>query len=201
MRYGVTGITAFALALLITAGFSQTLSSSELVAALRKGGHVIVTRHTSSPREAPTKQTATADNVNLERQLDETGRSGATAMGRALRDLKIPVGDVLSSPTYRALETAKYAQLANPKTHAEIGDRGQSMQGVTEADGVWLREKAAQPPRSENTIVITHMPNMTRAFPQVTGVADGESLVFRSDGKGGAVLVGRIKIEEWPTLR
>ena len=45
-------------------------------------------------------------------------------MGKALRDLKIPVGEVLSSPTYRALATARLAQLANPQSHAELGDRG-----------------------------------------------------------------------------
>jgi hypothetical protein len=45
------------------------------------------------------------------------------------------------------------------------------------------------------------MPNISRAFPQITGVTDGESLIFRPDGKGGTVLVGRIKIEEWPNLR
>ena len=208
MKTRIAWITAFAmlsgagsLVVMTTLASAQTLSGSALVAALRQGGHVIVTRHTSSPRETPTKQTANSDNVNLERQLDEVGRTGATAMGRALRDLKISIGDVLSSPTYRALETVKFAQLANPQKHAELGDRGQSMQGVSEADGAWLRERAAQVPKTGNTIMVTHMPNLSRAFPQVTGVADGESIIFRPDGKGGATLIGRIKIEEWPNLR
>jgi hypothetical protein len=72
---------------------------------------------------------------------------------------------------------------------------------ILDADGAWLRENAAQIPRNGNMIVVTHMPNMSRAFPQVAGVADGESLIFRPDGNGGATLVGRIKIEEWPGLR
>ena len=58
-------------------------------------------RHASSPREVPDKQTANADNVNLERQLDEAGRASATAMGKALRDLRIPVGEVLTSQRIR----------------------------------------------------------------------------------------------------
>src|SRR5688500_8480786 len=165
--------------LMATMASAQALSGSALVAALRQGGHVIVTRHTSSPRETPGRQIANADNVNLERQLDEAGRAGATAMGKALRDLKIPIGEVLSSPTYRALETVKFAQLPNPQNHAELGDRGQSMQGVSEADAAWLRERAVQIPKTGNTIMVTHMPNLSRAFPQVAGVADGESLIFR----------------------
>src|SRR5881296_227072 len=87
--------------LLVTgAAQAQSLSGEALVKALRQGGYVIVMRHASSPREAPSKQTANADNVNLERQLDEIGRATAIAMGKALRDLKIPVGDVLASPSY-----------------------------------------------------------------------------------------------------
>jgi phosphohistidine phosphatase SixA len=158
-------------------------------------------RHASSPRETPDKQTANADNVKMERQLDEAGRSGSTAMGKALRDLKIPVGEVLSSPTYRALETARLAQLANVQSHVELGDRGRSMQGVTEADGAWLRERATRLPKGTNTIIVTHMPNITRAFPDWGAVADGEVVVVGSDGKGGTRPVGRIEIDEWSRLR
>src|SRR5438874_8867971 len=84
---------------------AQSLQGSALVKALRQGGYVIVMRHASSPREVPDKQTANPDNNKPERQLDAEGRSTARAFGRALRSLKIPIGAVLSSPTYRALET------------------------------------------------------------------------------------------------
>jgi phosphohistidine phosphatase SixA len=181
---------------------AQTLSGDALVKALRQGGYVLVMRHASSPREVPDKKVANPDNVNLERQLDEAGRASAAAMGKALRDLKIPIGEVLTSPTYRALETVRLAQLLNPKPSAELGDGGQSMQGVTETQAEWLKKAITQVPKGTNTIYITHMPNIARAFPNLaTGVSDGESLVFRPDGKGGAPLVGRIKIEEWPRLR
>jgi phosphohistidine phosphatase SixA len=169
---------------------------------LRQGGYVIVMRHTSSPREAPSKQTANADNVKLDRQLDETGRATATAMGKAIRELKIPIGDVLTSPTYRALETVRYAQLGNPQPYAELGDNSQSMQGGTEAQSAWLRKKVTQFPKGANTILVTHLPNLRGAFTQLAdGVDDGEALVFGPDGKGGATIVGRIKIEEWPAIR
>jgi phosphohistidine phosphatase SixA len=172
------------------------------VKALRQGGYVLVVRHTSSPREAPDKQTANADNVKLERQLDETGRTTAVAMGKALRDLKIPVGEVLASPTYRALETARFAQLGNPQTYSELGDNGQSMQGGTEAQAQWLRKKVTEFPKGTNTIIVTHLPNIAGAFPEYSsGLADGEALVFGTDGKGGTRLVARIKIEDWPALR
>jgi phosphohistidine phosphatase SixA len=181
---------------------AQTLSGEALVKALRQGGYVIVMRHTSSPQNPPDKQTANPDNVNLERQLDQDGRTTAMAMGKALRDLKIPIGKVLTSPTYRALETVQYAQFGNPQTYAELGDNGQSMQGGTEAQAAWLQKQVTQFPAGANTIVVTHFPNMTRGFPKLAaGVVDGEALIFGSDGKGGATLVARVKIEEWPQMR
>jgi phosphohistidine phosphatase SixA len=185
----------------ITFARAQTLSGDALVKALRQGGYVLVMRHASSPRQAPDKQTANPDNVNLERQLDEAGRATATAMGKAVRDLKIPIGEVFTSPTYRALETVRFAQLQNPKPTPELGDGGQSMQVAAEAQAAWLQKKVTQFPTGANVLLVTHMPNIARAFPNVaSGVADGESLVFGPDGKGGAVVVGRITIEEWPRL-
>jgi phosphohistidine phosphatase SixA len=192
------------LSMLLAAGAvpAQSLSGEALVKALRQGGYVIAMRHASSPREAPDKKTANADNVNAERQLDDTGRATAAAMGKALRDLKIPVGNVFTSPTYRALETVRLAQLGSPKAFPELGDDGKSMQGGTEAQAAWLQKNVAQFPKGTNTIIVTHFPNMTRAFPQLaTGLADGEALIFGPDGKGGAALVARVKIEDWPGMR
>jgi len=186
--------------LLAAAAHAQTLQGHALVEALQKGGYVIVMRHTSSPRDVPDKKSANPDNTKPERQLDAEGRTTATAMGKALRDLKIPVGEVFSSPTYRALETVKYAQLGTPKPVPELGDNGQSMAGGTEAQAAWLRKKVTQFPSGTNTILVTHFPNIRAAFPQLTDVADGEALVYGPDGRGGAALLGRIKIEEWPKL-
>jgi phosphohistidine phosphatase SixA len=178
---------------------AQTLSGDALVKALQQGGYVIAMRHASSPREVPDKQTANPDNVKPERQLDETGRRTAAAMGNALRELKIPIGDVITSPTYRALETIRLAQWTNPKPVPELGDNGQSMQGGTEAQAVWLRQSVTQFPEGTNTILVTHLPNLTGAFPQLAmGMADGEALIFASDGKGGARVLARVKIEDWP---
>jgi phosphohistidine phosphatase SixA len=201
---GVGALLVMALTVLGHAQSSQTaanamLAGPALVAALRAGGHVIVMRHASSPRQPP--DTPNADNVTRERQLDEAGRSSATAMGEALRRLKIPIGDVLTSPTYRARETVRFAQLPNAKPAEELGDGGQSMQGAAEKQGAWLRQKVAAPPRGTNAILVTHMPNIAQAFPNLADVADGEALVFGSDGQGGGRLVARVRIEEWPKLR
>jgi len=183
--------------LLAGTAHAQQLQGDALLKALRQGGYVIVMRHASSPRDVPDKQSANPDNVKPERQLDQEGRATATAMGKALRDLKIPVSPVFTSPTYRALETIRYAQFGNPQPVPELGDNGQSMQGGTEAQAAWLKKKVTELPKGTNTLLVTHMPNMSRAFPDATAnLADGEALVFGPNG-----VVARIKIEEWPRMK
>lgn len=54
-------------------------------------------------------------------------------MGKALRELKIPIGEVDSSPTYRALETVRLAQLGKARPVVELGDGGRGMQASSEA--------------------------------------------------------------------
>ena len=180
---------------------AQTLQGESLVKALRQGGYVILMRHASSPREAPDQQHANPDNTNMERQLDQQGRETAIAMGKALRNLKIPIGAVLTSPTYRALETIRYAELGQPQKVPELGDNGQSMQGGTQAQASWLQKRVRQLPTGTNTILVTHLPNIRGAFPlYAANLDDGESLIFGPDGSGGTTLLARIKIEEWPQL-
>lgn len=175
---------------------AQQLSGDALVKTLQQGGYVIVMRHASSPREVPDRSAANPDNTKPERQLDAAGRASATAFGQALRNLKIPVSDVLSSPAYRALETAKYAQL-RPQEITELGDNGQSMSGGTAAQAAWLQKSVTQMPKGTNTLLITHQPNLVGAFPQLAqGVEDGEALIFGPD----TTLVARVKIDEWPKL-
>jgi phosphohistidine phosphatase SixA len=180
---------------------AQMLTGEALVAALRGGGHVIVMRHAQSPGGTPSKADADPRNSGLERELDETGRSSARAFGEALRRLKIPVGEALTSPTFRARETARLAGFAEAMPHEELGDGGQSMKGATGGQRDWLRRKAAERPRSGNAILVTHSPNIASAFPDIGTVQEGEAVVVRPDGAGGAQVVGRVRIEEWPALR
>ncbi|HUZ13846.1 MAG TPA: histidine phosphatase family protein [Caulobacteraceae bacterium] len=181
---------------------ADALPGPALVSALRQGGYVMLMRHASSPRTLPTASEADPDNVKLERQLDETGRDTARAMGTALKTLRIPVGAVWSSPTYRALETVRVAALPTPRTAVELGDGGQSMQATAANQSAWLARKVAEPPRvGTDTIIVTHMPNIMALFGQaVAGLADGETLVLRPDSKGGTEIVGRVKISDWPVL-
>ena len=202
IRRDLTLVAAIAGVLLASGGATaQQLQGKSLVSALQRGGYVILMRHANAPRELPSAQTADPENVHLERQLDENGRTTAVAFGKALRDLKISIGQVLSSPTYRAFETARYAQLPTPRAIPELGDNGQSMQITKESQAAWLQKHVTEFPSGSNTIIITHQPNIAGAFPQWSdSLSEGEALILGPDGKGGAILIARVKIEEWPKL-
>jgi phosphohistidine phosphatase SixA len=188
---------------LCAAASTAFLSGRDLTAALQRGGYVILMRHASSPGAPPDPAQADPENPHHERQLDEVGRTSARAMGDAFHRLRIPIGQVLSSTTYRALETARLADLGPAQPCDQLGDAGQSMTADTSGTrGAWLRGKVAQAPKAgTDTLIITHSPNIREAFPtEGADLAEGEALVFRPDGQGGASLVARVKIQDWPRL-
>jgi hypothetical protein len=53
----------------------------------------------------------------------------------------------------------------------------------------------------KNTIIVTHFPNINEVYPQeAKGLADGEALTLRPDGRGGVTVVARVKVDEWARL-
>jgi len=181
--------------------FGQNLSGLALTHALQHGGYVIVMRHGESPMQPPSQGDADSGNTKMERQLDGAGKASAKEMGDAIRDHHIPIGKVLSSPTFRALETVQYTQLGHAETFAELGDNGMSMSGPSQAQTEWLRQRVGQFPSGSNTLIVTHNPNLVAAFAdKAVGMKDGEALVFGPGPDGKPALMARIRIDEWKAL-
>jgi len=191
-------------AAMVIAAFStasaQSLSGNELIAALKQGGYVLVMRHANSPATRPDASTAAPGNTRLERQLNENGHKTAHAMGVALKALRIPIGTVLSSPTFRTLETVRELAVGMPDTFNLLGDGSQGYEFSSFEDGArFMRVRAAEVPMAgKNTLIVTHLPNVEAAFGDATSdIAEGEAIVFKPDGTTGTQ-IARIKIDEWP---
>ena len=203
MFHRVLKLAASLLFLVCTHPAGAASLSPGLVEQLRHGGYVLVMRHASSPANPPDKQHADPQNLTLERQLDDKGRTTAQAMGRAFKALRIPLGEIFSSPTYRARETIRLANFGAPQPVAALGDQGRSMaqiQGNGPAE--WLKAKVAQKPAGgANTILVTHMPNIAAAFPDDSkDLQDGETLIFQPQSAGPARMIARVPIEDWDKL-
>lgn len=57
------------------------------------------------------------------------------------------------------------------------------------------------PAAGTTVIVVTHKPNILEAFGKDWfEVREGEATIFRPQEGGGAVLVARVLIEEWPAI-
>lgn len=174
---------------------AQSMSPDELVTALRNGGFVLVMRHAHSPDAPPGPREQAPGNVKGERQLDEDGRAQMTAMGYAFRKLGLPVGQTLSSPVYRAVESAEYfgfGDLMKVDDLAPLDEGG---------NAAYLSAKINEmPAEGQNRVIVTQRENIVAALGKKYGidvVADGESLVFHPDGKGGADFAGRMTIKDW----
>ena len=184
-------------------GSAQSLSGNDLVAALQKGGYVLVMRHATSPLVRPDATIVAPGNTRLERQLNENGHKTAHAMGDALKALRIPIGHILSSPTFRTLETVRELAVGMPDTFNALGDGSEGYEVSSFEDGGrFMRVRASEVPAAgTNTLIVTHLPNVQAAFGAVNagGFEEGETIIFRPDGTTGTQ-VARIKIEEWPRL-
>ena len=90
-----------------SAATAQGAEAAALVAALRAGGVVAVMRHGITDRS----QVDTGDLANRagQRNLSAEGRAQSLRTGRAVAALGIPLGQVLTSPVFRARDTAELA--------------------------------------------------------------------------------------------
>lgn len=190
-------VCVLALVALVTAAPALAQPAPQLVTRMKAGGLVLVMRHAHAPREVPGAATADPGNPTLERQLDAQGKADAGAVGRGLRVLAVPLSRVLVSPAFRARQTAQHAGFATAVEAVELGDNAASMAGVTEAQGRWLRQMASQVPGPGTLLLITHTPNLTRAFPEWgEAMAEGEVAVLQPSADGPVVL-GRVRPGGW----
>ncbi|WP_368416607.1 histidine phosphatase family protein [Falsiroseomonas sp.] len=90
-----------------SAATAQGAEAAALIAALRAGGVVTVMRHGITDRS----QVDTGDLANRagQRNLSAEGRAQSLRTGRAVAALGIPLGQVLTSPVFRARDTAELA--------------------------------------------------------------------------------------------
>ncbi len=190
---------------LVPGALAQTPQS--VAAALKDGGHVIVFRHGATNRDMADTDPLNVDdpnNVSKQRQLSERGRQVARDIAGALKTLQIPVGDVYTSKFFRAVETGRLISGKNDvKTTADITEGGQVVTPIENdrrADAM-RKFAATMPAKGTNTLVVSHKPNIMDAFGKDWfDVREGEASIFKPDGSGKFVLVGRVQASEWSEL-
>ena len=193
---------AILLALVGTAWPQTAPPVGAVLKLLGAGGYVIVFRHGATHADQADTDPLNLDAVAKQRQLNDTGRADAKAVGEAFKAAGIPIGKSYSSRFQRAVETARLIGGKEPQTTLDITEGGlvvspNENNRRTQA----LRALVATPPDpGTNTLVVTHKPNILDAFGKDWfEIKEGEATIFKPDGTGCTV-VARVQMDEWPRI-
>jgi virginiamycin B lyase len=176
------------------------LSGPALVEALRGGGYVLYFRHAATDFSQDDTDTRNLGNCRTQRNLNAKGRADARAVGRAVRDLRVPVGPVLASRYCRTRQTASLAfgrvrttldltSLPSSPTQAERNRRIRALR----------RLLGTRPRARTNAVLVAHLFNIQAAAN--ISLEEGEAAVFRPLGRQRFRLVATVTPAEWTRLR
>jgi broad specificity phosphatase PhoE len=177
------------LALALTLAAARAHADDALWDALRQGGHVLYIRHSlTTPGFGDPPGFELAD-CTTQRNLSDDGRAQAQRMGESLRSRKVPIGEVLSSPWCRCVETAKLAfgraetwkALSNLHARQQNADRQMSE----------LRPRIARHQGKDNFVLVAHGSVAVALIGERPAM--GEILVLKPEPPGLRV-VGRLSL-------
>ena len=174
-------------------------SDVELAQMLRSGGYVIVFRHGAT--HADQVDTDLLDPAK-QRQLNAQGEEAAKALGKAFKDIGIPVSMAITSQFNRAYQTAKLAGFDTVEKTADVTEGGMSISPNENNRRVAAFRKlvSMSPLAGTNVVIVTHKPNIVDAFgKEWSEVKEGEATIFKPDGAAYKV-VARVQVDEWPRI-
>jgi len=170
----------------------------ELMRQLRGGGYVLYMRHASTDfSQNDSKMTSYEDCAN-QRNLTDKGRAEARDIGAHVKRLGIPIGEVLASPFCRTMETARLA-FGTAKAMNEVRGGPARPEDPTRYDDL-KKLLSTRPAQKTNTVISSH----GNPFHAVAGppyLAEGEIAVVEPKGDAQFSVVGRIRIEDWQSLK
>ena len=173
---------------------------AQTIQAMQQGGLVLVWRNTETERREADTDLLHLDNVQAQRPLSQSGERQAEALGRILRDLKVPVGAAYSSRFARSVETAKRAGF-DPQPLDALTDGGSTVtpEVAEERRDAFRKLINAAPAGGVNTLLVADQGAIADAVsPELWGMREGEVVVLKKDPTAaqGFVAVGRVKLTE-----
>jgi phosphohistidine phosphatase SixA len=151
---------------------------------------IVIFRHANAPGVGDPDGFTIGD-CTTQRNLDDTGRKQARAIGEAFRARGIEIGAVLSSQWCRARETAELAfpgkAAGEPAFNSFFGDRADEPERTATAKRILLDWNGPGV-----LVVVTHQVNIQA----LTGVsaASGEGIVLSRE-RNGLKAIGRITVK------
>jgi phosphohistidine phosphatase SixA len=163
----------------------------------------MVIRHGATPTDQADTDPLHLENIDKQRQLNDSGRAQARSIGEAMRKLRIPVGEVYTSMFNRAVETGKLLGFGEVKPSIDFAEGGLVVTSIeSNRRAQALRKLVGTPPMpGTNVVIVTHRPNILDAFGKDWfEVKEGETSIFKPEGTGGYNLIVRLRADEWGKL-
>ncbi|MCP4907405.1 MAG: hypothetical protein GY910_20705, partial [bacterium] len=171
----------------------------ELIAELRKGGLFIVFRHAKKEgTEAAesewerVRQCSSMDDLDRKRRLSAEGVDQSAMIGRAMREARVPIGEVLTSRYCRAIETGLVA-FGRAIEMKEL-DLDFVLSGGSPEILEFLASRTVEP--TTNIVVVTHKQRLSWELG-IREPKQGEAFVFDLECPKGKRLLGRIPDSGW----
>ncbi len=191
MKRALLGLAVLALASGIAAGALAVYKEAEedvFISAIRHGGYVLYLRHAQRYKGPPdnlfpdSPPAAFADCTH-QRNLTPYGVDQAALLGEYFRRLDIKLDRVIANPSCRTRGTAMLAF-------------GRATLEPRMMMPTFVRDQLGVAPAPGTNSVLVGGENPLR---QIVGfeIEPAEIAIFKPDGKGGATLVGRLKLDDW----
>ena len=168
---------------------ANEVTGAKFVDALRGGGYVLYMRH--ALQIPPTSEKCDTSN------LTPVGEAQARAVGAALRELKIPIGQVRSSQPCRNRDTARLLGLGPVEITDDLNPAG--LREGFDVSAARLRQLQEAPPRGTNSLLVSHVHGSLKKAEWMH-LEIAEIIVYRPDGKGSTMPVARVRVEGWEEL-
>ncbi len=166
----------------------SSVGSDVVLAALRSGGHILACRHAMTDRGGNRTGPTRLGDRATQRNLSSEGEAQARSLGRALKALRVPIGDVHASAYARTMECAQLAFDRATPDGMLYGDHSRRE----------LRERFNRNPRDGNSVLMTHQ-GILRSALGYRQPGEGDCVVLRPS-TGGAEVIANVTVPEWKRL-
>ena len=173
---------------------AQQLKGTGGIEAAQRGGVVIACRHAITESADEDEATLRYDDPSTQRRLSAEGERQAESLGKAFRDLGIPVGEVIASPMQRTRRTAELA-FGSAELDSSWHTRGDYYGGPKRDRRLEMLGRRVD---RGNRVIISHIGTMYSVLPSIHGeLEEGDCVVVRPRGASRFDIVEVVPWRSW----
>jgi len=168
---------------------------STLVSKLRSGGYVLVFRHSLTDWGQKDADLTNFEDRSTQRNLSKEGVEVATAIGKAIAALKIPIGPVLTSPMWRCRDTGQLAFGKN-EPNPDLFTKSASSRAVR------LTLLSTAPKPGENVVLVMHQDQLLPIIPGLhrDQLKEAEAFVVKPLGDSKFEVLAQVTPADWESM-